>query len=104
MQNVGGVGGEDGPAPQLKDVRLERDEARRLFEDVLGDVERMLSHNRIHGDLSPFKREFASGCISIRLSTPTRFVPATGSRSIGWLPPPPGIRGRSRSGCALTKG
>src|SRR5688572_26071831 len=48
------IGDADGPAPQLKDVKLERREARRMLDDLLYDVETLLRHNRVHGDLSPF--------------------------------------------------
>jgi RIO kinase 1 len=48
------IGDETGPAPLLKDVRLERDEAREVFNRLLWNVERFLACNRVHGDLSPF--------------------------------------------------
>jgi RIO kinase 1 len=47
-------GDEDGPAPQLKDVRLTPDEARSAFKWLLYDIELMLGANIVHGDLSPF--------------------------------------------------
>ncbi len=47
-------GDEDGPAPQLKDVRLTPDEARSAFKWLLYDIELMLGANVVHGDLSPF--------------------------------------------------
>jgi RIO kinase 1 len=48
------VGDAAGPAPQLKDVRLERRQAHEMLDRLLRDVETLLAHNRIHGDLSPF--------------------------------------------------
>lgn len=48
------VGSEDGPAPQLKDVRLAGDEAKSAFKWLLYDIELMLGANVVHGDLSPF--------------------------------------------------
>jgi RIO kinase 1 len=48
------IGDESGPAPLRKDVRLERDGARDVFNRLLWNVERFLACNRVHGDLSPF--------------------------------------------------
>lgn len=48
------IGDEDGPAPALKDVRLDLAEARRHFEQLLADIETWLARDRIHGDLSPY--------------------------------------------------
>ena len=49
------VGDEAGPAPQLRAVAsMSRNEAHELFDRLLWNVELWLSHNRIHGDLSPF--------------------------------------------------
>jgi RIO kinase 1 len=47
-------GDEDSPAPQLKEVRLEAGEARRMFERLMENVELMLSLHVIHADLSPY--------------------------------------------------
>ena len=49
------VRGEDGaPAPRLVDVDLEEREARRLFEQLLREVTKMLCVGLVHGDLSDF--------------------------------------------------
>jgi len=48
------IGDEHAPAPQLKDVKLATGEAGPLLQRLLGNVERLLANNRIHGDLSPF--------------------------------------------------
>lgn len=48
------IGDEDGPAPALKDIRLDPAEARRHFELLLRDIETWLACDRIHGDLSPY--------------------------------------------------
>jgi RIO kinase 1 len=48
------IGDEDGPAPALKDIRLDPAEARRHFEHLLADIEIWLACDRIHGDLSPY--------------------------------------------------
>lgn len=42
------------PAPALQGVTLERSAARQLFDALLADVETMLSHGRVHADLSAF--------------------------------------------------
>jgi RIO kinase 1 len=51
---MGFMGDADGPAPQLKALAPEPDEARRWFDQSMRAVERMLFHNVIHGDLSAF--------------------------------------------------
>jgi RIO kinase 1 len=48
------IGDEEGSAPQLKDLAPDPDEARELFAQTLHEVERMLFHNVVHGDLSAF--------------------------------------------------
>ena len=48
------IGDAAGPAPQLKGVKLSREEARQMLHRLLRNVETLLAHNRIHGDLSPF--------------------------------------------------
>ncbi|MFW5692200.1 MAG: RIO1 family regulatory kinase/ATPase [Chloroflexota bacterium] len=42
------------PAPTLIEVRLDEDEAPRLFRNVMRTVEMMLSEGMIHGDLSAY--------------------------------------------------
>ena len=41
-------------APTLNEVDLDGTEARQLFERVIHNVDLMLTHNRVHGDLSAF--------------------------------------------------
>ncbi len=41
-------------APTLNTIRLEAEQAARLFRDVLRNVRLMLAHGLIHGDLSAF--------------------------------------------------
>jgi RIO kinase 1 len=48
------IGDEDGPAPLLQSVRLRRDEAERLFLQLLHNIEIFLRCRRVHGDLSPY--------------------------------------------------
>ncbi len=42
------------PAPTLQGVTLARADAQRLFDALMADVETMLSHGRVHADLSAF--------------------------------------------------
>lgn len=48
------LGDEAAAAPQLRDVRLSPNEARATWDRLLENVEIMLAHNVVHGDLSPF--------------------------------------------------
>jgi RIO kinase 1 len=48
------VGDETLAAPQLHRHRPDLGEAQALFDQLIGNIERMLSVNVIHGDLSPF--------------------------------------------------
>lgn len=48
------IGDEDGPAPALKDIRLDPEEAQQHFESLLADIETWLACDRIHGDLSSY--------------------------------------------------
>jgi len=50
-------------APTLNDVDLKAGEARGLFERVLHNIDLMLSHGRIHGDLSAFNILYWDGDI-----------------------------------------
>jgi RIO kinase 1 len=48
------IGDEYGAAPALNEISLARDEAEPLFQRVLENVEIMLDHHLIHGDLSAY--------------------------------------------------
>jgi RIO kinase 1 len=48
------IGDDDGPAPQLKGVELDRETAQELFERLLANVELWVACNVIHGDLSAY--------------------------------------------------
>jgi RIO kinase 1 len=50
-------------APTLNDVDLDRTEARQLFERVIHNIDLMLSHNRVHGDLSAYNILYWDGDI-----------------------------------------
>ncbi len=48
------IGDEGGPAPQLRQLRPDRQEADELWNQVLRAVESMLLANVVHADLSPY--------------------------------------------------
>ncbi len=52
-------------ASPLSEIRLERNEARTLFEEVLRNIELMLQHNMIHGDLSAYNILYWEGAITL---------------------------------------
>jgi len=59
------IGDADFPAPMLNSIELELDEARRLFEIVLENIEIMLGNRIIHGDLSAYNILYWEGEITI---------------------------------------
>jgi len=48
------IGNGEGPAPQLNGIGLDSDQAQRLFDRLLDNVETLLRANLAHGDLSPY--------------------------------------------------
>jgi len=48
------LGDAENPAPMMTNVGLEKDEARRIYEQVLANVELFLKHHRVHADLSAY--------------------------------------------------
>jgi len=59
------VGDERAPAPQLRHVHLDAEEARELYERVVWNLEVMLTHNLVHADLSPYNILWWEGEITI---------------------------------------
>jgi RIO kinase 1 len=57
------IGDEYGAAPALNETSLARDEAAPLFQRVLKNVEIMLDHHLIHGDLSAYNILYWDGDI-----------------------------------------
>jgi RIO kinase 1 len=57
------VGDELLPAPTLSEVRLQPDEVRPLFTRVMQNLDLMLQHGYIHGDLSAFNILYWAGDI-----------------------------------------
>ncbi len=62
---MGYFGGIDQAAPALNEITLEVEEAKRLFEQVLFNIELMLSKQRIHADLSAYNILYWDGNINI---------------------------------------
>lgn len=59
------IGEAEMPAPALNEVDLDPAEARPLFERVLQNVEIMLAHDRVHGDLSAYNILYWDGEITL---------------------------------------
>lgn len=52
-------------APTLNSINLDREEAQALFQEVLRNIDLMLQHELIHGDLSPYNILYWEGEIVI---------------------------------------
>jgi len=59
------IGDADWPAPTLQGVTLRKKEARPMFDRLLHNVDLMLAHNRIHGDLSAHNILYWDGEVKI---------------------------------------
>ena len=59
------VGDESGPAPLLKDVKLDAAAAQTAFDQVLRNVELFLENHIVHSDLSPFNVLYGEGGITV---------------------------------------
>ena len=59
------VGGPELAAPTLSEVALSPDEARRLFDRTLENVDLMLAHDIVHGDLSAYNILYWEGAITL---------------------------------------
>ena len=57
------IGDEHGAAPTLNDVVVPRDQAQKLFERVLFNVELLLGMGWVHGDLSAYNMLYQDGRI-----------------------------------------
>ena len=62
---MGYYGDERRAAPTLNEVRLTRSEAAPLFQEVLRNIELLLQHNLIHGDLSAYNILYWQGRVVI---------------------------------------
>lgn len=59
------IGDEYGAAPALNEINLEPDEAGPLFQRVMENVQLMLDHHYIHGDLSAYNILYWAGEITL---------------------------------------
>jgi RIO kinase 1 len=59
------VGDGDAPAPPLASVRLDRVEMQRVFAVLMRNIELMLAHDRVHGDLSAHNVLYHDGVVRI---------------------------------------
>jgi len=59
------MGEEEAAAPTLSQVSIPREEAPVLFERLMANVELMLKHDRIHGDLSAYNVLYWEGKVTI---------------------------------------
>lgn len=59
------IGDEHRAAPTLHETKLDRAEAEHLFHEVLRNIELMLQHNMIHGDLSAYNILYWEGNITL---------------------------------------
>jgi RIO kinase 1 len=62
---MGYVGDLSNAAPALNSISLELDEATLLYERVIRNIDLMLTHNRIHGDLSAYNILYWNGEITL---------------------------------------
>jgi RIO kinase 1 len=59
------IGDDDGCAPTLSEVSLDRQEAKLLFERVLTNLDILLAHEIVHGDLSAYNILYWDGNIAL---------------------------------------
>jgi RIO kinase 1 len=59
------IGEAGSPAPALSSVTLEREEVRPLFERILHNIDLLLTHKRVHGDLSAYNILYWDGDITL---------------------------------------
>lgn len=59
------IGWDDIPAPTLNTVKLGSKEIKSVFDQVMKNVDIMLAHQRVHGDLSAYNILFCEGKITL---------------------------------------
>lgn len=62
---MGYIGSFERSAPALSSVSLELDEARRLYDRTVRNIDLMLTHNCVHGDLSAYNILYWDGDIAL---------------------------------------
>ena len=78
MEWIGDADGE--PAPQLREVELQPDEAQPLFDRLLANVELWLACNIVHADLSPYNLLYQPECL-VAIDFPQAIDPRFNSRA-----------------------
>ena len=78
------VGDDDGPAPQLRELRPEPDECADLWRQLRGAIEGMLRADVVHGDLSPFNVLVHDGGIVV-IDLPQAVDPRTNPNAFALL-------------------
>nr|MBI2905801.1 hypothetical protein [Chloroflexota bacterium] len=76
------LGDRDSPAPTLNHVTLPPRRARPLFDRLLHNVELMLAHRKVHGDLSAYNVLYWEGDICI-IDFPQAIDPFTNPAAFG---------------------
>lgn len=76
------IGEETISAPTLNEVDLTHAEARQVYERVLHNVEALLAHNRVHGDLSAYNILYWEGRIAL-IDFPQVIDPERNSSAFG---------------------
>jgi RIO kinase 1 len=59
------IGDDEQPAPTLIEVKLDPEEAKSVFNEVMRNVEVMLQHDLIHGDLSAYNILYWEGTVTL---------------------------------------
>jgi len=59
------IGDASGAAPKLQGAHLDTSEVRPLFDRVMLNIELFLSHDIVHGDLSPYNVLYWNGSVTI---------------------------------------
>jgi RIO kinase 1 len=59
------IGGEEGPAPMLSAIRLERADAERILRGLMRNVTLWLRHHLVHGDLSAYNILLRGGTATV---------------------------------------
>jgi RIO kinase 1 len=68
------IGWDDLPAPTLNTVNLVPQERQRVFDQAVHNVEMMLAHERVHGDLSAFNILYFEGDLFL-IDFPQTIIP-----------------------------
>jgi RIO kinase 1 len=79
------IGGDDGPALMLSQVRFDRNEAQAVCDRLMWNIELMLANNRIHADLSPYNVLYRGGGRVSIIDFPQAVDPRTNGNGLALL-------------------